>query len=291
MSFLILGLNIGKSMAHSPLPYVVLQNKLALLGLTIVLTMAIGSLFAPFLAPYDPVKMVIKERTLPPSSGHWFGTDEYGRDIFSRILYGGQIAFLVSFLSVFCSTIVGVPLGLLAAYYLGFVDRVIGKILDGMFAFPPILMALAIMATLGSSMSNLILAIVIVFIPNFARITRSTALSISQQEFTTAAQASGAPDWYIIFCHILPNCLSPVIVQVTVSLAYAILIEASLSFLGLGVPPPHPTWGGMLLTGRDFMLDAPWMAIFPGAAIALLVLGFNLLGDGLRDILDPQQKK
>lgn len=265
-----------------------IHNKLAVSG-SIILILFLGmAIFAPAIAPYDPFYMDSTAVLSPPSSVHLLGTDNMGRDILSRIFYGARISLRVSLISVAIATVAGVLLGVAAGYFGKVVDAIISRILEIMFAFPEVLLALLIMSILGASLNNIIIAIGIVYTPIFARITRGAVLSVKDSLYVEAARSIGVKDAAIIVRHILPNILSPVLVQVTLSLAFAILSEAALSFLGIGVEPDIPSWGIMLNNGKAWIEIAWWVGVFPGIAIALAVLGFNVLGDGLRDVLDPR---
>ena len=265
------------------------RNRLSKAGLTMIFLSVAATLLGPVLISHDPYDMSVRDCYGPPSFAHTLGTDGYGRDLLSRILHGGRISLLVGF-SVMCFTaVVGTPLGLLAGYYPK-MDAPIMRIMDALMAFPAILLALALMTALGPSLTNTIIALGIVYTPRVARTVRASVLSLKRVEFVEAAQAQGATDMRILLQHILPNCLSPLVVQETFIFAYAILAEASLSFVGAGVPPPRPSWGNILSDGRVCMREAPWITIFPGLAVALTVLGLNLLGDGVRDSLDPRMK-
>jgi peptide/nickel transport system permease protein len=250
----------------------------------------VAAVAAPWLAPYPPTDMG-SDLLVPPSLGHLFGTDDLGRDIFSRVIYGASVSVLVGVISMGTAAILGVPLGLLSGYRGGWVDTAIMRVLDGLMAFPAILLAIAIMAVLGPSLQNAMIAIGVIYIPPFARIVRASVLSLREQEFVDAARGLGAVNARIVFRHILPNCLSPVIVQASLGMGYAILVEAALSFLGLGVQPPQASWGSMLAEGRGFLDSAPWFATFPGLAIFVTVLGLNFLGDRLREALDPRLRQ
>lgn len=267
------------------------NNKMALAGLVIVATVVVVAIVAPVIAPHDPFERDMSNRIASPTSENWFGTDSIGRDTLSRIMYGARISLLVGFISVGIATIVGVPLGLIAGYSSGRADSIIMRLMDTLITFPDIVLAIAILAILGPSILNAMIAIGIVYIPIFARTARAPTMSETNREYVQAARALGASVFRIIFRHVAPNILSIVIVRITVSFSYAILAEAALSFLGLSASPPTPTWGRMLNEGRGFMEIAPYVAIFPGLAIAITVLGFNLLGDGLRDLFDPRQRK
>lgn len=267
------------------------QNKAALVGGIIILLYISMTILAPVLAPYDPYSIDLKEKLQSPSFAHWMGTDDKGRDILSRILYGSRLSLAVGFSSVAFGAFFGILLGLIAGYYGKWVDTIISRCLDVMLAFPGILLALAIISALGPSLLNVTIAVGVFSIPLFARIVRGSTMEVKQLEYIDAIRTLGANDFIIIFRHIFPNILSPIIVQGSMRLATAILSAAGLSFLGLGAQPPSPEWGAMLSSGRDFIFSAPYMAIFPGIMISILVLGFNLFGDGLRDALDPRMKK
>ncbi|NNV06651.1 nickel transporter permease [Geobacillus sp. C56-T2] len=266
------------------------KNKIALVGAGIVFFFILVAILAPWLAPYDYKDQQLAERLQPPSSEHWFGTDDFGRDIFSRIVYGARISLWVGFFSVLGSVIVGSLLGIIAGYYGRWIDGIISRLFDILLAFPSILLAIGIVAVLGPSLQNALIAIAVINVPNFGRLIRSRVLSIKQEEYITAAKAIGMSDWRILIHHILPNSLAPIIVQGTLAIATAIIEAAALGFLGLGAQPPTPEWGKMLSDAKEFLTQAPWTMIFPGLAIMLTVLGFNLMGDGLRDALDPRMK-
>ncbi|SDO23840.1 peptide/nickel transport system permease protein [Paenibacillus sp. yr247] len=267
------------------------KNKLAMVGGGIILFYLLIALFAPLLTPYDPTAINLKEKLLTPSMSHWMGTDDKGRDILSRLISGSQLSLTVGIVSVSIGAIFGIPLGLVSGYYGKWIETVIMRIIDVLLAFPGMLLALAIVSALGPSLFNVMIAVGIFSIPTFARIVRGSTLSVKKLEYIDAIRSLGASDFQILFVHILPNILSPVIVQGTLRLATAILTAAGLSFLGMGAQPPSPEWGAMLSNGRDFLWTAPHIATFPGLAIATLVLGFNLFGDGLRDALDPRMKQ
>lgn len=265
------------------------KNRLAQVGLVISTLVILSAVFAPVIAPADPTAQNIAEDQLePPSLEHPLGTDQFGRDILSRVIYGARLSIQVSLIAVGFAIAVGVPLGLVSGYFKGYVDEAIMRTMDVLFAFPAILLAIAVMAVLGQSLVNVMLAIGIVYTPIFARVTRSGVLSVREQAYVTAAEAIGDSHLSILRRDILPNVIAPIIVQATVSLAFAILAESALSFLGLGTPPPTPSWGRMLSESRDFIQTAWWTVAFPGAAIMITILGFNFLGDALRDALDPR---
>jgi len=266
------------------------KNKVALVGLGIVIFFVLVAILAPVIAPYGFKEQDLANRLLPPSSEHWFGTDDFGRDIFSRIVYGARISLWVGFFAVLGSAIVGSVLGIIAGYYGRWVDAVISRIFDIMLAFPSILLAIAVIAILGQSLQNALIAIAIINIPNFGRLVRSRVLSVKQEEYIMAARAIGMRDTRILFHHILPNSFTPIIVQGSLAIATAILEAAALGFLGLGAQAPTPEWGKMLADSKQYLIQAPWTLFFPGLAIMLTVLGFNLMGDGLRDALDPKMK-
>jgi peptide/nickel transport system permease protein len=264
------------------------RNKKGLIGGAILSAIIICAIFAPILSPYDPNEMHGKDRNLPPNSRYLLGTDMFGRDILSRLIWGSRISIYVGLISVSIALGLGVLLGMISGYYKGIIDELIMRIMDALLSFPTIFLALVIISVLGVGIDNLMIAIGIVYTPQFARITRGSVLSISNKEFVEAARSVGDRDYAIMSREVLPNCLAPIIVQLTIGFAYAILYEALFGFLGLGVQPPTPAWGSMLSEARGYMELAPWMTIFPGAAIFLAVLGFNLFGDALRDILDPR---
>ncbi|NLY56758.1 MAG: ABC transporter permease [Firmicutes bacterium] len=266
------------------------KSKSAVCGLILVVSVLITAIFAPQLAPSDPYAINLLKRLAPPSGEELLGRDDFGRDILSRIIYGSRVSLLVGIASTLVALTIGVPLGLVAGYYGGRLDNLIMRFLDIMMAFPSILLALTLVAAFGASMVSIILAIGVVSVPKYARITRSSTLSVKSMEYIEAAKMLGASTFRVLFVHILPNCLAPIIVYATMGMASAILTEAGLSFLGMGAQPPTPSWGGMLANGREFLRTAPHIATFPGLAIMLTVLGFNLLGDGLRDVLDPRLK-
>ncbi|MDC3415824.1 ABC transporter permease [Aquibacillus salsiterrae] len=264
------------------------QNHMAVIGFVIILIILLTAIFAKWLTPYDPYEMDPVNRLQSPNGEFWFGTDQFGRDIFSRIVYGARISLQVGIIAVGFSFIVGTIMGLIAGYSGGWVDNLISRITDVLFSFPDILLALVIMAILGSSLNNLMLAIGIVYVPIFARIARGTVLNIKDSLYIEAARSMGVRPITILWRHILPNAMAPLIVQITLSFAFAILAEAALSFLGLGVSPDTPSWGIMLSEAKDWMELSWWTAIFPGIAITLAVFSFNIMGDGLRDALDPR---
>ena len=263
------------------------RRKTAVLGLMLAAIVLLGALLAPWLAPEDPLAMGPR-RFAPPSFSAWLGTDQFGRDLLSRLLYGARVSIAVSFAAVGMATLIGGTIGLYAGFFGGRVDLLLMRGVDVLMAFPTLLLALAVVATFGGSTRNLILAVTLAYIPIFSRVVRGSALSVKQSDFVEASRALGARDGRIMLRAVLPNVLAPIIVQATFNLSTAIMIEAALSFLGLGVQPPAPSWGSMLSEARNFMELDPWLALAPGGAITLAVLGFNLFGDGLRDILDPR---
>jgi peptide/nickel transport system permease protein len=264
------------------------KNKLAFIGFLILSIFLLMAIFAPLIAPYDPYQMNPNAMLKAPNSSHIFGTDQFGRDIFSRIVFGSRISFKVGIISVGLSLLVGVSMGTAAGYYGGIVDSIISRIMDVMFSFPQIFLALVIMAVLGTSSTNLMIAIGLVYIPIFGRIARGSVLSIKDSLYIEAAHSIGVKNLVIMFRHILPNIMAPIIVQTTLSFGFAIRAEAALSFLGLGVEADVPSWGIMLNQGKDWMEMAWWNAVFPGLSATLAILSFNILGDGLRDALDPR---
>jgi len=266
------------------------RNKASMVGLVIISLLVICAVFAGQIAPYGYDDQVLTRRLLAPSKEFILGTDNLGRDIFSRIIYGGRISLQVGVLAVAFAASIGVVLGAIAGFYGKKVDNVIMRIIDIVLAIPSTLLAISIAATLGSGMRNVMIAIGIGAIPSYARIVRASVLSLREQEFVEAARSIGASDFRIVFFHILPNCIAPIIVQATTGVASAILSTAALSFVGLGVQPPIPEWGSMLSSGRDYIRDYWWIVTFPGVAIMLTIFSINLFGDGLRDALDPKLK-
>ena len=263
------------------------RSRSTMIGGGIVLLVLLVAILAPWLSPYDPLGIDVPTRLVGPGAEHLFGTDNMGRDIFSRVVFGARISLLIGSLVVACAAGVGIVLGLLAGYS-DRLDRILMRIMDGLMAFPTTLLAIALMAALGARLSNVIIALAIVFTPRVARVVRSVTLVVRELDYVQAAQALGAPDSRILARHVLPNCLAPVIVQGTFIFAESVLAEAALSFLGVGLPPYIPSWGTIITAGRMFMQTAPWITIFPGVAILVAVLGLNLLGDGLRDLADPR---
>lgn len=270
------------------------MNRLAIFGLVVILLLVIVAVFAPWIAPQDIAATNTVMRYMPPSSEHWFGTDSTGRDVFARVVYGARISLRVGIVVVVVSAFVGTVVGALAGYYGGWVDRIVSGYLFNVFlAFPGLLLAIALVAFLGAGLNKLIFALCIIGWVGYARLIRGQVLKVREYDFVQAARALGASDMRIIFVHILPNAVQPLIVQASLGMAGAVLSEASLSFLGLGVPPPAPSWGVMLEEARDLttLRVAPHALIVPGLAIALTVLAFNFLGDGLREYLDPRQRR
>jgi len=268
----------------------VIANRLALVGLVILAALVLAAIFGSWLAPYGVNEQAILDRFQGPSWSHWMGTDDLGRDVFSRVLIAARGSLQVGVIAVAIALGLGVPIGLAAGYYGGAVDAAAMRLMDIVFSFPAILLAIAIVAIRGPGLFNAMIAIGIVYMPIFARITRGAVLTVRSEVYVRAARSLGAGDGRILRRHILPNIVAPIIVQTSLSLAFAILSEAALSFLGLGVTPPQPSWGRMLADGRGFVKQAPWIGIFPGLAILVTVMAFNLVGDGLRDALDPRQK-
>jgi ABC-type dipeptide/oligopeptide/nickel transport system permease subunit len=267
------------------------KNKLAIVGAVIIGTMILLALFAPLIAPYDPISQDLEHLLESESATHLMGTDDLGRDVLSRIIYGTRISLQASIYAVGIAFLIGVPVGLLSGYYRGFWDEwVIMRITDAVQAFPFLILALALAATLGAGLGNAMLAIGIGFSPAFIRIVRAQVMTVTNQEYIQAARAIGARDGRILLRHVLPNSMAPLLVQTTLAMAAAILAEASLSFLGLGVQPPTPSWGQMLNVAQGYITFAPWLAYWPGLAIFAAVLAFNLLGDGVREALDPKMK-
>ncbi len=266
-------------------------NPLATAGLVLVLLFVVCALFSPWIAHQDPAYLNLAQRLNPPSRAHWFGTDELGRDIFARVIYGSRISMLVGISVVAGSLLFGLIFGSIAGYYGGRIDRFFNiVVMNAFLSFPGILLAIAFVAFLGPGLFNLILALVIGGWVGYARLVRAQVLAVREREFVEAARALGASDWRIIVRHILPNIIQPVIVQAAIGMAGAVLAEATMSFLGLGVPPPVASWGSMLNDGRSHLFDAPHLVLFPAAAVMLAVLSFNFIGDALRDFLDPRSR-
>ena len=262
----------------------------ALIGLGVVIAFILMAIFAPYISPQDPIATSWVAIRKAPSAAHWFGTDEIGRDVLSRVIWGTQASLMAGVISVSISLLIGVPIGLLAGFVGGAVDAIISRITDAFLACPFLILAIALAAFLGPSLTNAMVAIGISAAPIFVRLTRGQVIQIKVEDFVEAARSVGNPPWRIALVHILPNILPPLLVQATLAIAAAVIAEASLSFLGLGQQPPAPSWGSMLNTAKNFIEQAPWMAIWPGISIFLLVLSFNLFGDGLRDALDPRQR-
>ena len=267
-----------------------LRRRGAMLGLAIVMAFVLIAVFAPVIAPQDPLQTSWSAVRQAPSAQYLFGTDEIGRDVLSRVIWGARASLLAGLVSVCIAMALGVPIGLLAGYVGGWVDGLISRFTDAMLAVPFLILAIALAAFLGPSLTNAMIAIGVSATPVFIRLTRGQVLSVKVEDFVEAARAVGNPHWRIALRHILPNILPPLIVQATLAIAAAIIAEASLSFLGLGQQPPAPSWGSMLNTAKNYVDNAPWMAVWPGVSIFLMVLSFNLLGDGLRDALDPKHK-
>jgi len=265
-----------------------LRTPVAAAGAVIVGVYLLAAAAAPVLSPHDPLAMISQSLLVPPGGPYPFGTDQFGRDLLSRLLYGSRVSFTVAFASVGLALAGGGAAGLAGGYYGGPVDGVLMRVMDVIFAFPAVLLAIAIMAVAGTAVWTVILAIGVVYTPQFARVSRASVLATRSLEYVEAAAAMGAGARRVLLRHILPNISAPLVVQTSLSLSLAILTESALSFLGLGTQPPTPSWGSMLADSRRFMTMAPWTAVFPGAAIAMAVLGFNLFGDGLRDLLDPR---
>jgi peptide/nickel transport system permease protein len=267
-----------------------LRRKGAVLGLCVIVLLITLALFAPLLSPYDPTLQTWSAVRKPPSALHWFGTDDVGRDVLSRVIYGARASLSAGLISVVIALLVGVPVGLVSGYAGGFIDALFGRITDALLACPFLILAIALAAFLGPSLSNAMIAIGITTTPIFIRLTRAQVMAVKVEDYVEAARAVGNPHWRIVLVHILPNILPALLVQATLSIAIAIIAEASLSFLGLGQQPPAPSWGSMLNSAQRFLVTAPWMAVWPGLAIFLTVLSFNLVGDGLRDALDPRSR-
>lgn len=266
-----------------------LRRRIALVGAVLVVLNVLVAVFAPVIGRWEPQRLDVQARLAPPTPSHWMGTDDVGRDVWSRVVYGTRLSMVVGGAVVLVSFVGGIVFGLLGGYYRA-LDNVLMRIMDGFMAFPGIILAIALMASLGPSVMNVIVALGIVYVPRVARIVRGSVLVIRETPYVEAALALGANDLIVLGRHVLPNCLSPVIVQGTFIFAAAVLGEAALSFLGVGVPPQIPSWGNVLAEGRLYLQQAPWLTLFPGAAIMGCILGLNLFGDGLRDLLDPKMQ-
>lgn len=265
------------------------EKPLGAIAAVIVVVIIFAAVFAPYIAPFDPIKSDIRNKMKSPDWRNWMGTDNLGRDVFSRIIYGARISLWVGILSVGMGVLSGMILGVISGYFGGKVEIVIERIVDSVMAFPPLVLALAMVAMLGSNITNTMIAIAIVIAPRTARVVRGSVLTVKEEQYVEAARTTGCNHFRIILQHIIPNIMAPVIVMATVMFGNAIIVEAALGFLGLGTTPPTPSWGNMLSGAtRQYLIQAPWLAVFPGVAISFAVLGFNLLGDALRDVLDPR---
>jgi len=267
-----------------------LRRKGAVFGLAVIALLVAVAVLAPLIAPYDPDLQTWSAVRKAPSALHWFGTDDVGRDVFTRVIYGARASLLAGVVAVAFALLIGVPIGLIAGYVGGFVDALLSRINDAMLACPFLILAIALAAFLGPSLRNAMIAIAITTAPIFMRLTRGQTMAVKVEDYIEAARAVGNPHWRIALRHILPNILPALLVQATLSIAAAIIAEATLSFLGLGQQPPAPSWGSMLNAAQRFLVNAPWMAIWPGLAIFVAVISFNLVGDGLRDALDPRSR-
>jgi peptide/nickel transport system permease protein len=267
-----------------------LNSRPGLVGALVLLVVTLAAVFAGQVSPYDPKRQDFRVEHEPPSLAHWMGTDEFGRDVLSRIIWGAQTSLQAGATAATIALLAGLVLGMLAAYYGGAADNIIMRVMDVILAFPYILLAIAVVAILGPGLRNAMIAIGIVYVPHYARVVRGAVLAVRAREYVEAARALGARDGRIMWQHVLPNTLAPVIVQTTLNVGSAIIDTAGLSFLGLGTQPPTPDWGNMLSAGRSYVIDSPWIATFPGLAILVTVTAFNLMGDALRDALDPRLK-
>jgi len=275
---------------RSPVLTKLFRRRVVLAGAAILAIVALAALLAPWIAPYDPMALKVLDRLQSPRAAHWFGTDELGRDVFSRVVFGARYSLLIGAMVVVVSMVCGVLLGLAAGFFRG-LDGPVMRLVDAMMSFPDILLAIALVAVLGASMTNVILALAIVYTPRVARVVRASTLVVRELLFIEAARALGIPTWRILFIHVLQNIASPILVQATFIFAYAVLAEAGLSFLGVGVPPVLPTWGSMISSGQQFAHQAIWLVVFPGIAIILSALSLQMVGDGFRDLLDPKLRK
>jgi peptide/nickel transport system permease protein len=267
-----------------------LKRRAAMVALVVIVLIILGAIFAPYITLHDPTTQSWTAVRQAPSWTYWFGTDEVGRDVFARVIYGARASLYAGVVSVGIAVVVGVPLGVAAGYLGGWTDSILARLTDAMLAIPFLILAIALAAFLGPSLTNAMIAIGISATPIFIRLTRGQVLTVMAEDYVEAARAVGNPHWRIAFRHILPNVMPPLLVQVTLTIATAVIAEASLSFLGLGQQPPLPSWGSMLNSAQRFLNNAPWMAIFPGIAIFVTVISFNLFGDGLRDALDPRSR-
>ena len=277
--------------AAAPRPHALrrlLRRPAAAIALAVIVAFVGIAIFAPWISPYDPIATDFAAVRKAPSAAHWLGTDEIGRDVLSRVIFGSRASLLAGVVSVLISLAIGVPLGLLAGYAGGITDMLISRMTDALLACPFLILAIALAAFLGPSLENAMIAIGISATPAFIRLARGTTLAVKAEEYILAARAIGNPPWRVALRHVLPNIVPPLLVQATLAIAAAVIAEASLSFLGLGQQPPEPSWGSMLNTAKNYIDNAPWMALWPGLSIFLLVLSFNLVGDGLRDALDPR---
>ena len=266
------------------------KRKSAMFGLVVIVALVVIAILAPLVAPYDPAQQSWSAVRKAPSAAHWFGTDEVGRDILARVIHGARASLMAGVISVALATSLGVPLGLMAGYGPAWLDLIISRVTDAMLSMPFLILAIALAAFLGPSLSNAMIAIGVTATPIFVRLTRGQVIAVKTEDYVESARAIGNPRWRIALRHILPNVAPQILVQMTLTIATAIIAEASLSFLGLGQQPPAPSWGSMLNSAQRFLVNAPWMAVWPGLAIFLAVLSFNLLGDGLRDAFDPRER-
>jgi len=267
------------------------MNKAAMIGLGVILVLSVGALLAPWIAPYDPAKIDVRARLQGPSVKHLLGTDNFGRDIFSRIVHASRISLVIGFVAVGIGAVFGGIIGAASGYYGGVLDNIFMRVMDVLLSIPQIILAIAIVGAMGANLLNLMIAVGVSVLPRYARLVRASAMALRDLEFIEAARATGASDLRIILQNIVPNCMAPLIVLSTLGVAQAILSAATLSFLGLGIQPPTPEWGSMLSDGRQFLRNAPHITIFPGLAIVIVVMSLNMLGDGLRDALDPKLRK
>jgi peptide/nickel transport system permease protein len=265
-----------------------LAARFALVGLLVLVAAVVAAVFAPLISPYDPLKQDLSNLLLPPAPAHWLGTDNVGRDVLARVIWGTRVSLIVGSVSVAAAVAVGSLLGLAAGFWGGHVDGSVMRLMDAVLSFPALVLALALGAVLGAGLLGVLIALAVVYVPTFARLMRGQVLTIRGREYVDAARVLGAPDWRIVQRHILPNAATPIVVQASLSVAFAILAEASLSFLGLGIQPPEPSWGSMINAGRGYLQQAPWIVFGPGLALFVTVLGLNFVGDAVRDALDPR---